>query len=1665
MAEVQGMAINYFKEVLKREFETIRDETLPGANTAQRIGKAFLDLLDFVQNIDGNFLRKDVEDTAQEVITFLKGILVGDYHAGESGGKIDGDGNAELNRLLLRAEAIFRDNLSSDDFTEGFLSGKGWAIFKQRVINAAGVLEDKWTGEFDNLVVRGSLRVFEMIVCQMLGENDNRIFAAMMEVDHYEPDLGRVYFDNNDGKLYNPFRQDDCIEVAQYNGHPSEENEYYVTKNYECIIDEVFSGFENGKRVDWVTFRNFTTQMTEARTGEMLDPAELIARGDTFVRVDNLTDVNRKGIMQIISVGPNTPYLDVMYGKKTDPDHALKGRLGNLSGIYHPYWGWLSGYGEYLINLYAVGDFTIRRTGENLDAKMEMLKGLFSTQFQQQTYDLTEEDNFLFNSTFTSNMYGWTPDDNEDTAFIANGDGSPVILNGATVTSGSHRANVEDYEGRQMLHLLATGVTQRNTLIRKPGTHKEYVKPDSAVDSETTQEAKDVQDTLYLTIKFIAKTDGKLTIGFKYDGEVPEGVTNTLPYTVEMPIERDTTNWRTIRWEGTWHSLGDFYLHFSGEMYVAMLAVTDKPLDEFKHTVSTQILQTAENVLILGKNINATEGKVTALGIELRAADAEILLYVNTTTSDMEQRLGILISEGDAAVKIYAEKYAKEYVDGQLTGYYTKSEIDVTVNGINTSVIGINDTIALMLVDLNGLQEQIDAANAAIDKNKSDLEALNGYVDGAFADGIITQAEKIAIEKYLNTLESSKKDIDATYNKILDNDFLVGGSTARQGLVTAYTNLDNAYNVLVDSIQSTISDEAATTEEIADVNSKFSTYNDCISAFEQAIEVANKAIQDEILSKADNNTKKLFDEAKELIDGVKSEVDDANTALSGLRTDVYGAFKDGLLTDSEKASIRLALSQIETEGAELKDAYDKLYANEFLVTAEKAKLKTAYDNMVSYRNSLISIINTKLAKTKLDASDITDVENAFDDYSDYLAAFSAAIEVANKAIQDEIKKQMSDYVDQKVALVQQSAEQLAKEAALGEYYNQAENPYNSWTDTVAKHIGAKWRATSNSVVYKGYDATGNLVDKYTTNGGIYRFVGSAKSQNVWEEITSTAMAASFISNTKDHISAVVANFDASGNVLQKSGIVTTAYGNTLYASKNAPSSNVLFGTGTGVGWELTQGDTSVKPASFYFMESSRQFVLINKFASDWQTRSGNTYHNASLSGGVMKLESGQKYVLSFNGYQAGGATLHVQFAYGSTASNCAIVSSCTLNFDYRIDDLDAAIAEGSVTSLDNALNNNRMIRYKAHDDGGYKRYYFIFTAQNTYLKLFFTSQVQSSRTTNAYIYIRKIQVEKAVNTVNSEIFPSEYKEGQTLMESFIKQTAESIVISADRIHLEGLITANKNFKIDTEGTLYANKGVLNYCTVYGSVRSPFVTNNYQYSVTWEGETSIVTSQEANYDNLINNSGYHNIPFGVEQSGRTITIAHWEGNSGSVTYQAESGYYFYEDGVKKESITISREIVVLKGYGTSSKFLGWIVMSRTDLYTTRSYGRYARVLAMGKVVWSNSDYSLGTYITYDLSTITIEKVATGKVRVNIPADWNVESGKLVALVNAISDEDGVSGNGPMYAGISSYENTNSKVTSFVVNLADDSSRNNGSFQFVLFNMGDWDLVTKFKQRGS
>lgn len=747
---MENMADKNLIEKLRKMFEEIRDERKTHANTATRIGNAFLSLLQFADDISGHldddFLSKKKNDRTPFDLNV--------------GGKLTAEKDLEVGQ-----DAMVKGRLSNEEFISGFLAGKGWSIFPSVNVNVAGEQETKWNMELDNLTVRGALRVFEMVISQLLGENDNRVFTAMMEVDHYDPSTGRVYLDTQDGKFYNPFRRDDCIMVQQYNGMPSEENNHYVTKHYELVITNAGCGdtADGEDRLDWVEFARF-------QSSDGASPQDIIQKGDTFVRVDNLSDEERKGIVGITTVGSKTPYIDIIQGLKTDPDNSLKGRLGNLAGIRHHLFGWLQGFGELLQNLYAVGDFRLRRTGESLDAKVEMTQQMFATRYQRLHYDLSEQDNYLHNATWTDDMDGWTLD--VAAKFVTVG-GLPVVMNGNTWSTAPSFARLEELDGQRVLRIVNCGVWQENSHIRKPGTHKEYEQP---VGDEPTNEAREVGDTLYLSLRYKARTPGQLTVGF--DGST--AVLGTLPDATSVVNVTASDEWQVLEWSGTWDGLGDFRLAYTGDMVVSLLSLTDRRLDEYRQETMTAIEQTASNIRLIGKNIDNVRGTVTQLGIDLDAMDKEIRLYVNEQVKNAEDGIRSTISEIEVKVG-----EIRAYVDDQneALGERLTSEINIQagrIDLINTWQSETSSKISGITTDIDSIRStvgnaatkaELDAARSALQDNintnwwllSSDIKDARDHADSV-GDGIRSEygATITTVQQNANSWTTAAGRFDST---------------------------------------------------------------------------------------------------------------------------------------------------------------------------------------------------------------------------------------------------------------------------------------------------------------------------------------------------------------------------------------------------------------------------------------------------------------------------------------------------------------------------------------------------------------------------------------------------------------------------------------------------------------------------------------------------------------------------------------------------------------------------------------------------------------------------------------------------------------------------------------------------------------------------------------
>ena len=113
------MAEQKTREALQSQFEGIRDERRLAANTAYRIGDAFLSLLHFcADETSDKYLSKQHDDAAKGLITFMRGLVaeqMSKFKGGAQfgnffsslvagrGAQIDANGNAEVESITVRS--------------------------------------------------------------------------------------------------------------------------------------------------------------------------------------------------------------------------------------------------------------------------------------------------------------------------------------------------------------------------------------------------------------------------------------------------------------------------------------------------------------------------------------------------------------------------------------------------------------------------------------------------------------------------------------------------------------------------------------------------------------------------------------------------------------------------------------------------------------------------------------------------------------------------------------------------------------------------------------------------------------------------------------------------------------------------------------------------------------------------------------------------------------------------------------------------------------------------------------------------------------------------------------------------------------------------------------------------------------------------------------------------------------------------------------------------------------------------------------------------------------------------------------------------------------------------------------------------------------------------
>lgn len=308
-------------DILKKLAQQVRNATQEGENTAERIGRVLVGIIENlsqydIEKLSEYFLRKDQSDGTNFLLKLLGGAEFGKYASGISGGKIDEQGAAELLSLLLRSaltigeykkglkgakideegvadllSILVRSGVESANFSTGAL-GAGFCLKKDE--NGDSYLE------VDRMLVRKVATFIQLLIQQIKHVGGQIILTpASMSCVKVEDkgDFYRCYFENTDGEktIEQEFEVGDLARAQTFNVKEG--------------VNENVSNTYYWRAVVGVGDNYIDLSKTDCDAGST-EPTV----GDDIVQLGNKSDATRQAAIILSAYGNDAPYFKLYRG-------------------------------------------------------------------------------------------------------------------------------------------------------------------------------------------------------------------------------------------------------------------------------------------------------------------------------------------------------------------------------------------------------------------------------------------------------------------------------------------------------------------------------------------------------------------------------------------------------------------------------------------------------------------------------------------------------------------------------------------------------------------------------------------------------------------------------------------------------------------------------------------------------------------------------------------------------------------------------------------------------------------------------------------------------------------------------------------------------------------------------------------------------------------------------------------------------------------------------------------------------------------------------------------------------------------------------------------------------------------------------------------------------
>ena len=771
------------------------------------------------------FLSKLNDDTASGIITFLQGLIIGNFSSGESGGQISSDGAAELASLLLRGaleigkysagksgakicadgaaellnvlvrELVTANGIQSPGFSTGAL-GTGMCLKMDE--NGDSYIE------VDRMLVRKVAEFIKLVIQEIKHVGGQIILTpASMSCVKVEDkgDYYRCYFTATDGEktVENQFVVGDFARAQTFNVKEGV-NENVKNTYYWRLV--------TGVGDDYIDLSK-----TDCDAGSTVPAA-----GDEIVQLGNRNDAARQAAIILAAYGNDAPYIKMYRGinsYKLDGKEFVSFSRKEVN-IIADVFKWSSGE--------SVKDYIDGSVGEVQD-KVDEVSGKVEDAVER----LAEQQNYIAALQQTS-------EDLQDQI-----DGAiESYFEKTDPTTSNYPANEWTTEEQKQSHSndtytnISTGKSWK--WVKDGSTWKWKAIADTATEKALAAAAK-AQDT----------ADGKRrvfvsqpTTGQAYDvGDLWVNATYGKTY------KNDLLRCKTSKKENEAFSISHWEL--------ASRYTDDTKANEAK-TAADNAAKAAKNAQADANEANsmlsdiANDNKLTAQEKQQAKKEWDVIVSEKPKNDASADKFGVSKTAYGSAYTALSTYVTPLLSDLSSTSNITGTEFRAKFKAYYDARTDLLNAISAKAKELadnaqeaadaaaeNASQAIEDAASAknAADKAQADVDAEKERMDDWAADGKFSPSEKKQLKEELARIDGDKTQVADGYTK-----YGLGTPTAYN---TAYTNYRKAINGVVSSSSETVAIPS-------DFATKRTAYYTQKSAALTAISDAAKAYADKVVA-------------------------------------------------------------------------------------------------------------------------------------------------------------------------------------------------------------------------------------------------------------------------------------------------------------------------------------------------------------------------------------------------------------------------------------------------------------------------------------------------------------------------------------------------------------------------------------------------------------------------------------------------------------------------------------------------------------------------------------------------------------------------------------------------------------------------------------------------